>query len=101
MDQEVICSFNAHYQKRVVREWLFRALDKNISLPKVLMLHATSILVSSWNVVFTETINNCFRKAGISSSSLELAQTDGSNPFKGKTRRSHVKGRLIQPESEM
>ena len=46
------------------------------------MLDAMNMLVSSWNAVSTETIVNCFRKAGISSSSQELAQTDGDDPFK-------------------
>ena len=46
------------------------------------MLDAMNMLVSSWNAVSSETIVNCFRKVGISSSSQELAQTDGDDPFK-------------------
>ena len=65
-------SLKNHYQKKVVWE-LFTALDKNVSLPKVLKFDAMNILVSSWNVVLTDIVTNCFRKARISSSSLELA----------------------------
>ena len=45
------------------------------------MLDAMNMFVSSWNAVSTETIVNCFRKAGISSSSQELAETGGDDPF--------------------
>ena len=81
MDQGVIRSLKAHYRKRVIRK-LITALDKNVSLPTASMLDAINMLVSSWNAVSTETIVNCFRKAGISSSSQELAQTDGDDTFK-------------------
>lgn len=37
---------------------------------------------SSSNAVSTETIGCCFRKARISCSSQELAQTDGEDSFK-------------------
>ena len=39
-------------------------------------------LLSSWNSVSKETINNCLRKAGISDSSKQLAVTDADDPFK-------------------
>ena len=59
-------SLKVLYQKRVVRE-LLKVLDKNISLPKVSMVDAMNMLVSSWNIVLMEAIANCFRKVGITS----------------------------------
>lgn len=66
MDQGVTRSLKVLYQKRVVRE-LLKVLDKNISLPKVSMVDAMNMLVSSWNIVLIEAIANCFRKVGITS----------------------------------
>lgn len=60
MDQGVIRGLKAHHQKQYVRK-LIRSLDKNAPLPD-----AKDILVSSCNVVLTETIVDCFRKARIS-----------------------------------
>ena len=57
-------------------------MHKNVSLPNVPILDVLNKLFSSWNAVLTYTIVMCFRKAGISSSSQELAQTDGDDPFK-------------------
>ena len=39
-------------------------------------------LVSAWNAVSTETIVNCFRKAGISNANQETVIDDEDNPFK-------------------
>ena len=47
---------------------VIRALDKNFSLPKVLMLDSMNIFVSSWNVVSTEAIVNCLRRVETGSS---------------------------------
>ena len=63
-DQGVIRSLKAHYRARVVRR-LCRALDKTKTLPEIPILQAMKILVSSWEAVSTQTIVNCFRKAGI------------------------------------
>ena len=38
-------------------------------------------LVSSWNAVSTETVVNCFKKAGISDSNQQMAEAD-DDPFK-------------------
>ena len=40
------------------------------------------ILSSSWSELSAQTIVNCFRKVGISDSSLQLAQCDADDPFK-------------------
>ena len=39
-------------------------------------------LVSAWNAVSTETIVNCFRKAGISNANQETVIADEDNSFK-------------------
>ena len=61
---------------------VIRALDKNFSLPKVSMLDSMNIFVSSWNVVSTEAIVNCLRRAETGSSSQDLTKTDSEDPFK-------------------
>ena len=40
------------------------------------------MLISAWNAVSTETIVNCFRKAGISTANQEVAIADEDDPFK-------------------
>ena len=80
MDQGVIKSLKAHYWGRVVRR-LCRALNKTKTLPKLSILQAMKILVSSWETVSTQTIVNCFRKAGITSEAQNAAITDADDPF--------------------
>ena len=80
MDQGVIRSLKAHYRGTVVRR-LCRALDKTKTLPKISILQAMKILVSSWEAVSAQTIVNCFRKAGITSEAQNAAITDADNPF--------------------
>ena len=75
MDQGVITSLKAHYWGRVIHR-LCRALDKTKTLPKVSILQAMKILVSSWKAVSVQTIVNCFRKAGITSEAQKAAITD-------------------------
>ena len=80
MDQGVIRSLKAHYRGTVVRR-LCRALDKTKTLPKISILQAMKILVSSWEAVSAQTIVNCFRKAGITSKAQNAAITDADDPF--------------------
>ena len=81
MDQGVIRSLKAHYRSRIVRLCI-KALDKNHPLPKVSILEAMKHLVSSWHAVSEKTIVNCFKKANISSSNQQIAETDADDPFK-------------------
>ena len=85
----VIRSLKAHYWGRVIRR-LCRALDKTKMLPKISVLQAMKILVSSWEAVSTQTIVNCFRKAGITPEAQNAAITDADDPF------SDLKERLQQ-----
>ena len=80
MDQGVIRSLKAHYRGRIVRR-LCRALDKTKTLPKISILQAMKILVSSWEAVSEQTIVNYFRKAGITSEAQNAAITDADDPF--------------------
>ena len=41
------------------------------------------MLVSAWNALITETIVNCFRKAGISAENQDAAIAEEDDPFKG------------------
>ena len=81
MDQGVIHSLKAKYRKNVVRK-IIRSLEKNKTLPKISMLQGMQMLVSTWDALTTETIVNCFRKAGISTESQEAAVAEEDNPFK-------------------
>ena len=78
MDQGVITSLKAYYWGRVIHR-LCRALDKTKTLPKVSILQAMKILVSSWKAVSVQTIVNCFRKAGITSEAQNAAITDADD----------------------
>ena len=80
MDQGVIRSLKVHYRGRVVRR-LCRALDKMKTLPKISILQAMKILVSSWEAASAQTIVNCFRKAGVTPEAQNAAITDADDPF--------------------
>ena len=60
---------------------LCRTLDKTRALPKISILQAMQILVSSWEAVSAQTIVNCLRKAGITSEAQNAAITDADDPF--------------------
>ena len=80
MNQVVIRSLKVHYQGRVVRQ-LCRALGKTKTLPKISILQAMKILVSSWDAVSAQTIVNCFRKAYITPEAQNAAITDTGGSF--------------------
>ena len=67
MDQGVIRSLKTKYHANVVR--------KNKTFPKISLSHGMQMLVSAWNALTTETIVNCFRKAGISAETQDAANS--------------------------
>ena len=81
MDQGVIGSLKAKYRTNVVRK-IIRSLEKNKTLPKISLLRGMQMLVSAWNAFTTETIVNCFRKAGISAENQNAAIAEEDDPFK-------------------
>ena len=54
-------------------------------LPQTSILNAMKLLQSAWSEVSELTINNCFRKCGISEKSAEQAINEEDNPFKDIT----------------
>ena len=81
MDQSVIRSLKVKYRTNVVGE-IIRSLEKNKTLPKISLLHGMQMLVSAWNALTTETIVNCFRKAGIFGENQDTAIAEEDDPFK-------------------
>ena len=81
MDQGVIRSLKAHYQKKVVRLCI-KAKESNKPLPKISILQAMKRLVSSRNSVSKETLVNCFKKSDISPSNQQAAVNDDDDLFK-------------------
>ena len=81
MDQGVIRSIKAFYGGTAVREYI-DALDKGKSAPNFNILDAMVMHTSAWDRVTTETVRNCFKKAGIGSEAQENAVHDTDDPFK-------------------
>ena len=81
MDQGVIRSLKAQYQRRIVRLCI-KALNEKKPLPNITILQAMKNLVSSWSLVSEETIANSFKKADISHANQQTAVTDADDPFK-------------------
>lgn len=85
MCQGVIRSLKVHYPKRIARLCI-KALHKNKPLQNIQTTQAMKDIVSSWNnSVSKKTIINCFKKAGNSDSSQQLAVTVANDPFKTLT----------------
>lgn len=61
---------------------MIQQLEKGKDLPKISILRALQILVSSWNQVKKETIVNCFKKSKISQEDQKNATDDIDDPFK-------------------
>ena len=59
-----------------------RGLEKNKTLSKISLLHGMQMLLSAWNALITETIVNCFCKAGISAENQDAATAEEDDPFK-------------------
>ena len=81
MDQGVIRSLKSKYLKNMVQK-VIRNLEKNKPLLRISILNGMQMLVSAWNSVSTETIVNCFRKAGISRANQEATIAEEDDPFK-------------------
>ena len=81
MDQGVIRSLKAHYQKKVVCLSI-KTVESNKPLPKISILQAVKHLVSSWNAVSKETNVNYFKKSNLSQSNQQAAVNDDDDPFK-------------------
>ena len=79
--ERVIRSLRAKHRKNMVQK-IISSLEKNNSLLEVSILKAMQMLVSTWHVVSTETVIDCFRKAGISIAIQEAAIADKDDPFK-------------------
>lgn len=84
MDQGVIRSLKAHYRALTVQLFI-RAVDNNQPLPKISILSAMNMLTAAWDKVSETTVQNCFKRAGISEQSQEHAMNDTDDPFKELT----------------
>ena len=80
MDQDVIRSLKVHYRGKAVRR-LCRAFDKMKTLPKISILQAMKILVSSWEAASAQIIVNYFKNAGLTPEAQTAGITDADNPF--------------------
>ena len=81
MDQGIIRCLKANYRKRLV-ELILCSRDSSKPLPKVSLLTALKLLVSTWNGVNQTTNVNCFKKAKILEKDLTVAINDEDDPFK-------------------
>lgn len=81
MGQGVIRSLKAHYIEWVV-QLLCNPLEKGYPNPKMLILQAMKILVTSWVTVAQETVNNCFKKVGITPEAKRAAVADSVHIYK-------------------
>ena len=57
-------------------------LDKGKSAPNFNILDAMVMDTGAWDRVTTETVRNCFKKAGIGSEAQENCVHDTDDPFK-------------------
>ena len=81
MDEEVIRALKAFYRTNVVRCQI-KYIDAGGTTPKINILEAMRMLVRSWDTVSANTINNCFRKAGISEETQVASKNDEDDLFK-------------------
>ncbi|XP_028418806.1 jerky protein homolog-like [Dendronephthya gigantea] len=81
MDQGIIRSIKAFYRGATVRKYI-NALEKGMLHPKLTILDAMMILTGAWNRVTAETVQNCFKKAGIGSEAQQSAFCDTDDPFR-------------------
>ena len=97
MDQGVIRATKPYYRASVMRKYI-DAVDKDKTAPNISVLDAMTILTGAWNKVTPETIQNCFKKAGICSEAQTNAIHDLDNPF--LTLREEIKSlREAYPEA--
>ncbi|XP_065674171.1 tigger transposable element-derived protein 4-like [Hydra vulgaris] len=80
MDEGVIRALKTFYRTNVVRRQI-KYIDAGKTTPNINILEAMSMLVKSWDAVLTNTVINCFRKAGISKE-IPVASINGEeDPF--------------------
>eukprot|EP00794_Sanderia_malayensis_P001774 gene1774-biopygen1618 len=80
MDQGVIRSLKAYYRTHVVKKYI-ASIDANKEIPRIHYLNAMSYLAEAWDRVTSDTIVNCFRKAGICTASQQQSLNDADDPF--------------------
>ena len=81
MDQGVIRSLKAKYRSAVVKLYINR-IDSGQELPKISILDAMKFLVQAWNRVTKDTVQNCFKRAGISKDAQADVVEEIDDPFK-------------------
>ena len=81
MDQGVIRALKAKYRSAIVKMYI-TYIEAKGEVPKISILDAMKFLVQAWNRVSKETIQNCFRCAGISLETQADAIEDNDDPFK-------------------
>ena len=81
MEQGVIRSLKAKYRSAVVKLYITR-IESGKELPKISILDAMKFLVQAWNRVSKDTIQNCFKRAGISKDAQADAVEEIDDPFK-------------------
>ena len=77
----VIRSLKAFYRHSIIKRYI-TSTDGGRSPTNVNMLEAMTLLTVAWECVSPITLVNCFRKAGMSSESQALSQSDDDDPFK-------------------
>ena len=83
MDQGVIRSLKAIYRKKIIQR-IIREVDAGKRIPNVSMLDAMQLLKSAWSEITKTTVQNCFRKAGISEKAAEVLD-ENDDSFKDFT----------------
>ena len=81
MDQGVIRSLKAKYRSAVVKLYITR-IETRDELSKISILDAMKFLVQAWNRASKDTIQNCFKRAGISKDAQTDAVEEIYDPFK-------------------
>ena len=79
MDQGVIRSLKAKYRSAVVKLYINR-IESGQELPKISILDAMKFL--AWNRVIKDTVQTCFKRAGISKDAQADAVEEIDDPFK-------------------
>ena len=79
MDQGVIRATKAYYHASVVRKFI-DAVEKGKAPPNISVLDAMTILTGASHKVTPETMENCFKQAGICSEAQTNAINDLDNP---------------------
>ena len=82
MDQGIIRLLKAKYRSLAMKK-VISALEEKKALPKFSVLSAMFMLRKAWDAIPNSTFNNCFRKAGISQTTVESALCEDDNPFAG------------------